>query len=105
MNAKVNDAQCQRELPFSPSITRENLNMFYIQKDSGNNSNTHINSKNYIEKEKYMPNGNNVYPKYNLIDFYMGQGDCANYFPHLHQFQINNCIHNSHQQKGSNTQS
>ena len=106
MNTKVNDVQCQQELSLSPSITRENLNMFYIQKDSGGyNCNMHANSKNYIEKEKYLPNGNNIYPKYNLIDFYMGQGEYVNYFPHIHQFQLNNYIHNYYQQNGSNTQS
>lgn len=106
MNTKLNDVQCQQDLSLSPSITRENLNMFYIQKDSGGyNCNMHANSKNYIEKEKYLPNSNNVYPKYNLIDFYMGQGEYVNYFPHLHQFQLNNYIHNYYQQNSSNTQS
>ena len=92
--------QLQQNVMLSPTATKDNLNMFYIKKDcnSSNSNNIHVNSKNYIEKEKFLPS-NSIHPcpKYNLIDFYMGQSGYVNYIPPLQQIQVNH-IQNYYQQ-------
>ena len=91
--------QQHQSVMLSPTITKENLNMFYTKKESSNNNNIHVNSKNYIEKEKFLPSNNSIRPcaKYNLIDFYMGQSGYVNYIPPLQQIQVNH-IQNYYQQ-------
>ena len=95
--------QQQQHAMLSPTITKDNLNMFYTKKDcssnsSTNNNNIRVNSKNYIEKEKFLPsNSIHSYAKYNLIDFYMGQSGYVNYIPPLQQIQVNH-IQNYYQQ-------
>ena len=94
--------QQQQNVMLSPTITKENLNMFYTKKkcnSNNSNNNIHVNSKNYIEKEKFLPSNNSIRPcaKYNLIDFYMGQSGYVNYIPPLQQIQVNH-IQNYYQQ-------